>query len=54
MSGNDNDGSVSIYGNDVEIVTSEAASSSSATASNKVRSTQQQSNELKEKILALL
>ena len=36
MSGNDKDGSIAVYGNDVEIVASEAAFSSAATASNKV------------------
>jgi len=36
MTGNDNEGSKSVYGNDVEIVTSESAPSTSATASNKV------------------
>ena len=37
MTGNDNEGSQSIYGSDVEIVTSGAATPTSTTASNKVR-----------------
>lgn len=40
MTGNDNEGSQSVYGSDVEIVTSSAAIPTSATASNKVRSIQ--------------
>lgn len=37
MTGNDNEGSQSVYGSDVEIVTSGSAIPTSATASNKVR-----------------
>ena len=36
MTGNDNEGSKSVYGSDVEIVTNESTASKSATASNKV------------------
>lgn len=36
MTGNDNEGSQSVYGSDVEIVTSGSATSTSVTASNKV------------------
>lgn len=38
MTGNDNEGSHSVYGSDVEIVTSSSATPTSMTASNKVRS----------------
>lgn len=38
MTGNDNEGSHSVYGSDVEIVTSGSATPTSMTASNKVRS----------------
>ncbi|XP_078367719.1 enhancer of mRNA-decapping protein 4-like isoform X2 [Oculina patagonica] len=37
MTGNDNEGSKSVYGSDVEIITSEAAIPTSATASNKIK-----------------
>ncbi|KAL9975230.1 hypothetical protein ACROYT_G012364 [Oculina patagonica] len=37
MTGNDNEGSKSVYGNDVEIITSEAAIPKSGTASNKIK-----------------
>ena len=37
MAGNDNEGSQSVYGSDVEIVTSGSVTPTSATASNKVR-----------------
>ena len=37
MTGNDNEGSKSVYGSDVEIITSDSAALTSATASNKVR-----------------
>ena len=37
MTGNDNEGSKSVYGSDVEIVSHDAASLTSPTASSKVR-----------------
>lgn len=39
MTGNDNEGSKSVYGSDVEIITSDSAVLTSATASRKVRLT---------------
>lgn len=39
MTGNDSEGSKSVYGSDVQIVTTESTVSKSTTASNKVRQT---------------